>query len=42
LMVAVFWRLFTYYAYLLLGVLVLTRWMRRVLYGIPTAQVDKA
>ncbi|GAB4340905.1 MAG: lysylphosphatidylglycerol synthase transmembrane domain-containing protein [Flammeovirgaceae bacterium] len=42
LMVAVFWRLFTYYAYLLLGVFVLTRWMRRVIYGVPDAQISKA
>ena len=28
--VAIFWRLFTYYAYLLLGVFLLPRWLRRV------------
>jgi len=29
--VAIFWRIFTYYAYLLAGVLILPRWLRRVL-----------
>lgn len=42
LVVAVFWRLFTYYAYLLLGVLVLPRWVKRVLYGTSDVQVSKA
>ncbi len=32
LVVALFWRLFTYYAYLILGVAFLPRWVRRVFY----------
>jgi uncharacterized protein (TIRG00374 family) len=30
--VAIFWRMFTYYPYLLLGVIVLPRWVRRVFF----------
>lgn len=36
--VAIFWRMFTYYPYLLLGAIVLPRWIRRVFFNPVEAQ----